>query len=101
MGGSGHGLRERSPRPRVDVPRPSDGTGVDHGGGRIRCPQCRWQPGRGDRWSCDCSHTWNTFDTRGVCPACGRVWTETQCPRCLEWSRHDDWYEHGGPGGDL
>jgi len=35
---------------------------------------------------------WNTFDTRGVCPACGREWQETQCRRCDAWSRHEDWY---------
>jgi hypothetical protein len=37
---------------------------------RIRCPKCKWQPGRGERWMCKCRHVWNTFDTHGVCPAC-------------------------------
>jgi hypothetical protein len=41
---------------------------------------------------CLCLHVWNTFDTRGVCPACGREWSETQCLRCKAWSRHEDWY---------
>ena len=29
---------------------------------------------------------------RGVCPACGREWRETQCRRCSAWSPHEDWY---------
>ena len=60
--------------------------------GRIRCPACGWAPGRHDRWACTCLHVWNTFDTGGVCPACGREWAETQCPRCGSWSPHFDWY---------
>jgi hypothetical protein len=59
---------------------------------RIRCPKCAWQPKRGDRWMCKCEHMWNTFDTRGLCPACGHQWRDTACPRCHEWSPHDDWY---------
>jgi hypothetical protein len=35
---------------------------------------------------------WNTFDTGGVCPDCGKVWTETQCLSCHRWSRHRAWY---------
>jgi hypothetical protein len=59
---------------------------------RIRCPACGWEPGRDDRWMCACLHSWNTFDTRGVCPECARRWTETQCPKCHAWSKHEDWY---------
>ena len=35
----------------------------------------------------------NTFDTRGVCPACLHQWTETQCLSCSRWSPHSGWYE--------
>lgn len=59
---------------------------------RIRCPRCAWQPRQHDRWSCLCDHVWNTFDTGGVCPACGKIWEQTQCLRCHEFSRHDAWY---------
>ncbi|MGH9320706.1 MAG: hypothetical protein ACRD21_10115 [Vicinamibacteria bacterium] len=62
-------------------------------GPRIRCPKCGWEPRRDSLWSCSCFHAWNTFDTRGLCPECGRKWVETQCPRCHEWSRHEEWYE--------
>ena len=76
------------------VRAPETGDTPDHGQrrSRIRCPRCGWEPGRHDLWMCTCLHCWNTFDTRGVCPACGRKWAETQCRRCNEWSAHDDWY---------
>ncbi len=77
--------RMRSP---VSDSRPDE----EQGRRRIRCPSCGWEPGRNDRWACTCLHLWNTFETGGVCPACGRQWSETQCPRCNSWSRHEDWY---------
>ena len=41
------------------------------GGPFIRCPKCKWAPRAHDRWLCSkCGHTWNTFDTGGVCPGC-------------------------------
>jgi len=42
---------------------------------------------------CECLHVWNTFDTRGRCPACGKVWGVTQCLACHAISRHEAWYE--------
>jgi hypothetical protein len=76
---------------------PSDASGSKPP--RIRCPKCRWQPRKHDRWQCrpECRHVWNTFDTRGVCPACGYQWTQTACPRCREWSPHADWYAAEDP----
>ena len=41
---------------------------LDPSGPRIRCPLCGWSPRNDDRWSCTCGHSWNTFDTGGVCP---------------------------------
>jgi hypothetical protein len=58
----------------------------------IRCPKCKWRPGRHDRWQCSCSHIWNTFDTRGVCPSCSHAWKDTQCLACGQWSPHEAWY---------
>lgn len=62
---------------------------------KIRCPKCFWRPKREDRWMCgeDCLHSWNTFDTAGVCPACHKQWEWTACLRCSQWSRHSEWYE--------
>jgi hypothetical protein len=62
-------------------------------GKRIRCPLCGWVPGKHDRWMCTCGYHWNTFDTRGKCPACSFQWTMTCCPSCQKWSPHEDWYE--------
>ena len=45
---------------------------------RIRCPLCGWSPRKEDHWFCECGHSWNTFDTGGVCPACLHHWTETR-----------------------
>ncbi|MBO6934456.1 MAG: hypothetical protein JJ863_05765 [Deltaproteobacteria bacterium] len=60
---------------------------------RIRCPKCGYQPVPSDRWFCECGHSWNTFDTRGRCPACQKQWLRTACLRCHQWSLHEDWYE--------
>jgi hypothetical protein len=58
----------------------------------IACPKCDWRPNAGSKWYCTCSHSWNTFATQGVCPACGKVWAVTQCLACHRWSDHLDWY---------
>jgi hypothetical protein len=74
------------------------------GGGKIRCPHCRWQPNRSSRWMCapagdpefffhGCGSSWNTFDTRGLCPGCSYQWKHTSCLTCAKWSLHHDWYE--------
>jgi len=63
-------------------------------GPNIRCPQCGWKPRKSDTWACSCGHAWNTFDTGGVCPACLRQWTTTQCLACGRWSPHSDWYQN-------
>ncbi len=63
---------------------------------KIRCPLCQWVPGKSDRWLCDpgCYHHWNTFDTAGLCPSCGKQWDQTACLHCHRWSRHEQWYAH-------
>lgn len=63
----------------------------------IYCPKCSWKPHQMDRWACgDCQCAWNTFDTAGVCPDCGKVHEDTQCPSCLAWSPHRSWYHNFG-----
>ncbi len=61
----------------------------------IRCPKCFWRPVASSRWMCrqPCFHVWNTFDTRGKCPACQYQWQDTQCLACSRMSPHEDWYE--------
>ena len=77
---------------RVRPPRVDEDDRVRDGGSRIRCPRCGYEPSGSDRWFCTCLHSWNTFDTHGVCPACGRAWEQTCCPRCAVWSPHAEWY---------
>jgi hypothetical protein len=58
----------------------------------VVCPRCHRSPKSADRWPCKCGHRWNTFDTRGLCPACGHQWQQTACLMCGESSPHADWY---------
>ncbi|HTT43035.1 MAG TPA: hypothetical protein VMG33_08185 [Steroidobacteraceae bacterium] len=63
----------------------------------IYCPLCRWRPGAESRWSCaraigGCGLSWNTFETRGVCPKCSWHWEITQCLACQQFSEHAKWY---------
>ena len=68
------------------------GIGLGSSDGRIRCPVCKWQPKKSDRWQCVCSHIWHAFETRGRCPDCSNHWHVMQCLRCTEWSSHLAWY---------
>lgn len=58
----------------------------------VSCPQCSYQPAEDDTWLCDCGHEWNTFATRGRCPACGKTHQATGCPACDSASDHSAWY---------
>jgi hypothetical protein len=79
-------MKKRRPPPMRGTPmRAADGS-------VIRCPQCRWVPVEEARWPCKCGHVWNTFQTRGCCPACQHQWEVTQCPSCGEISPHTAWY---------
>lgn len=85
-------------RAAVHTSEPGSGTEAVSGNGptgpRIRCPKCNWSPQAHDVWYCLCGHSWNTFDTGGVCPACLRQWLVTQCLSCKRFSAHSDWYTH-------
>ena len=58
----------------------------------IRCPKCNWTPRSKVLWSCKCGYSWNTFNTRGLCPGCGYQWEITGCFQCGAMSPHLDWY---------
>jgi hypothetical protein len=66
---------------------------------KIFCPKCQYVPTAADRWLCwpNCGCHWNTFETCGVCPQCGKNWEDTACPRCHAWSPHVDWYHEELP----
>jgi len=64
---------------------------------KIACPKCSWEPDGGAYWACTkCGCSWNTFDTRGKCPSCGKQYHNTQCigyrGGCDKMSPHLDWY---------
>ena len=59
---------------------------------KIACPKCGYEPKKHDLWICHCHHVWNTFDTAGKCPKCGKQWEDTQCTSCKKWSPHIKWY---------
>ena len=62
----------------------------------IVCPKCGWEPDDSRRWVCDvCQTRWNTFETHGVCPCCGKVYEDTYCSTrggCGQPSLNSDWY---------
>ncbi len=64
---------------------------------KIACPKCSWEPDGQPYWQCSCGFTWDTFSTGGRCPACKKVWEQTQCidhaGGCVAWSPHLDWYK--------
>jgi hypothetical protein len=80
----------------VETDRKTGGS-TREGERKIRCPKCKWQPRKTDRWGCACGHVWNTFDTGGICPACDAKWRDTQCLECHKWSLHEDWYGDDSP----
>lgn len=98
-----HCLR-REIAPPVVIRDPDTWRGDDRAGAvHIRCPRCSWQPAPSSRWMCvpvehpehypgGCGTVWNTFETRGRCPACEHVWEWTSCLACRAWSLHEDWY---------
>lgn len=65
----------------------------------IFCPKCAYRPQPSDSWMCavGCGCIWNTFETCGVCPQCGKNWEDTQCLACWQWSPHKDWYHETLP----
>jgi Zn-dependent protease len=47
------------------------------------CPACKTPPPVGDIWKCSqCGRAFDTFQTGGVCPACGAQFSETRCMEC-------------------
>ena len=57
-----------------------------------RCPQCQWVPMPSDTWACTCGHRWHTFETKGRCPDCDKLWDTTSCQKCKRSSPHAEWY---------
>ena len=90
--------RENRQSPRIQaflayLTRDEPDTGVDEAMDvAASCPHCEWEPLKSTIWTCTCGHKWNTFDTKGTCPGCERVWSETECRKCRTVSAHESWY---------
>ena len=56
------------------------------------CPSCRTAPPVGAYWRCGkCQQSFDTFETRGVCPHCGAQYATTMCLDCQEQRPMNDW----------
>jgi Zn-dependent protease len=59
------------------------------------CPGCYAAPPKGPFWVCEeCQTRFDTFDSRGKCPACGMWYLETACPNCRQAHHIDRWYAY-------
>jgi Zn-dependent protease len=56
------------------------------------CPFCREHPPQAPLWSCPCGSRFDTFQTGGNCPACGRTYQTTMCPFCAQLSPLHLWF---------
>ncbi len=62
------------------------------------CPSCGASPPMGMFWTCsNCGTQFDTFETGGVCPRCGRVFAVTSCADCGKASPIAQW--QGAPVG--
>jgi len=56
------------------------------------CPHCEAEPPKGKFWRCEqCSHAFDTFQERAVCPKCAARFDSTQCMNCGNWKPMNDW----------
>ena len=63
------------------------------------CPSCRTAPPVGPFWKCgQCGQSFDTFETRGACPNCARVYPVTMCLDCGEQHAMTDWAEDAYAG---
>jgi Zn-dependent protease len=76
--------RSRSIRNQETIPRHQE----------AQCPVCGAHPPMVPIWKCSCGATFDTFKTRAICPACGRLSTATTCPSCRKVSPIAAWYPH-------
>jgi Zn-dependent protease len=61
------------------------------------CPSCRTAPPLGPYWQCaQCSQSFDTFETRSVCPHCGAQYSTTVCLDCRQSRPMSDWVVDSG-----
>jgi len=56
------------------------------------CPACKAAPPIGDVWGCgQCGNRFDTFQSKGVCPACGAQFPATRCMECGAAHPMNEW----------
>jgi Zn-dependent protease len=56
------------------------------------CPNCGVRPPMGALWRCaQCKQTFDTFETRAVCPYCGSKFPNTMCGECQQTHPIGEW----------
>lgn len=56
------------------------------------CPACKTKPPMGDLWKCgQCGQSFDTFQTRAVCPHCATQFPMTKCSDCGEAHPIGEW----------
>ena len=56
------------------------------------CPACKSAPPKGAFWACGkCRKPFDTFETQGVCPNCGVLYSATSCPECGSLQPISEW----------
>jgi Zn-dependent protease len=56
------------------------------------CPTCNTAPPIGTYWKCSqCQQTFDTFQTQGACPSCGRQFPVTACLDCRRVHPMNEW----------
>jgi Zn-dependent protease len=57
------------------------------------CPSCGSNPPAGPYWVCEhCETRFDTFVSRGACPACGAWYHDTTCPDCNQTHHIGRWF---------
>ena len=63
------------------------------------CPSCGTAPLLGAHWKCGrCRQTFDTFESRGVCPHCGAQYPTTMCGDCGKSHPMSEWIDQSAVG---
>ncbi|HLW64175.1 MAG TPA: M50 family metallopeptidase [Gemmataceae bacterium] len=66
------------------------------------CPRCYTRPLVGNFWRCSsCGASFDTFETKGLCPRCWQEFDTTTCPRCSQSSPITEWFAAAHKSADV
>jgi Zn-dependent protease len=64
--------------------------------GNFRCPYCQSHPPAGAFWTCPCGRSFDVFQSQGVCPNCGGIFSVIPCPACQRVAQPGMWVANPG-----